>query len=163
MYFFCDNHHDTVLSTFYRFLGWEWNWRRADLGPFLIQPCAPPSDSGFSKIIFVAEKSIILISNSGRIIPTLTVLLHLFLDLLVARAPPPASGFSIFVFVVEKRQPSCPSSRSYRHSLQKILTIPFCCNFQQFFAYGSLTSSAKLTTKNVQSEQNVDQVLYLSM
>ena len=44
-----------------------------------------------------------------------------------------------------------------------IMTPPAKGFDNSLLLYGSLTSSAKLTTKNGQSEQNVDQVLYLSM
>ena len=39
-------------------------------------------------------------------------------------APPPAGGFSKFIFVAENHRPSCPSSRSYRHPLQKWSKLP---------------------------------------
>ena len=50
------------------------------MGIFQIHPRAPPPAGGLKKFIFVADKKIKK-GNSGRTIPTLTILLHIFLDL----------------------------------------------------------------------------------
>ena len=54
---------------FPRFLGQKWKLRRASLGLFRIQLCAPPPAGGFSEFILIAEKFPLKIKtsmNDGR-------------------------------------------------------------------------------------------------
>ena len=64
---------------FPRFIGRKWKWRRANSGLFWVKPCVPPPAGGFWNSFSLRIIFFFLISNSGRTIPTVTVLIHIFL------------------------------------------------------------------------------------
>ena len=131
----------------------------------------------FLKYLFVADKFIFKIINSGRVIPTLTtsppfpwfiswkwkqIRVNSGLFRIQPRAPPPVGGFSKLIFVAENCRPSFPLSCSYWRPLQKLSTIAFCWYFVgSFFCVRVPDIIGKL--KKCQSEQYVDQVLYSAM
>ena len=61
------------------FISRKWKLRCANSGLFRIQPHTQPPSCGLSEFVFVADKLNILIRNSGRTIPALTVILYIFL------------------------------------------------------------------------------------